>query len=51
MENVKQFVEILGRVRMTDSGFFDFRSDNEDDDDNNERKYNMPNLARVNGHG
>ena len=47
-------VEILGRIRMsavTKGSLISIVSSIDDVDGNNERKYNMPNLGRVNGHG
>ena len=47
-------VEILGRIRMsvvTKGSLISIVSSIDDVGDNNERKYNMPNLGRVNGHG
>ena len=47
-------VEILGRIRMsavTKGSLISIVSSIDDVGDNNERKYNMLNLGRVNGHG
>ena len=47
-------VEILGRIRMsavTKGSLISIVSSIDDVGDNNERKFNMPNLGRVDGHG